>query len=147
MSTPSTPDTTAPIPEPVVDASPALADTGVEFDHDIPDGVDAASMPAFKNFSRLLPADRLDLQLGLAEVLEEAPPGLLDGADAGDLSIEQEIARVKPLRKALRAMQEMLLDNAQDRDAMAEWLLAQGPASYQAMTWAFHKLLGALGNL
>lgn len=130
---------------PTRDDAPALAAVAAEFDTEVPDGVDAATMPQFRDLTRLLPADRLDAQLALAEIAAGLPEGaaerMADGMALSDFTPDVAAS----LRGIFHAMQDMVLDNAADRDAMTAWLLDQ-KSPMSALQYAFAKVSAILGN-
>lgn len=130
---------------PHVDSSPALSPVAAEFTADVPEGVDAASMPDFCDMRRMLPADRLDAQLSLAEVASALPEGMAERMAAG-LSIAEFTPEVAAgVRKVFRTMQEIVLDYAADREAMIDWLVSQESPN-SALQHAFSQVSAALGN-
>lgn len=129
----------------VKDATPILEDVSVEYgDSQVPAGVDAVSLPPFKDMSRVLPADRVRSQMQLAKFATSLPSSLLEGD--GQLDIKQLTAEdLDAVANMLVQIQELVLDNAQDRAAMENWLLDQDD-SLAGVMYAFGRYRVQVGN-
>ena len=126
------------------DEAPALAPIDPAFsdpDGDIEEQRLRASMPAFRDLRRMLPAARLSMQLELAGLASSLPTGLAEGIDISDLTPEA----ASGLAEFFQTMQDMVLDNANDAAEMEAWLIEaeDGTAALQV---AFSALSERLGN-
>ncbi|QGJ94145.1 tail assembly chaperone [Corynebacterium phage EmiRose] len=158
MSAPAPKKTTkakakAKAPKAVKDKAPALADVHPAFDTEAPEGVDIASMPAFRNLNSLLPAQRFEAQTSLAKVAGNIP-----GVDVANPEAAQEVADqfsresitfedLEVMAEAMTVAQEVVLDNAEDTDAMSAWLVShEGMTGISALFYAYSKLASQLGK-
>lgn len=141
-------DETAPAPDAVVDDSPALAGVGPQYaaaDNE-PQGVDMATMPEFQDMRRMLPSQRLKVQMNTAKVATALPSHLKDADAKAGLSFDDMTAEdLDALTNVIANVEAAVLDNAADRDAMAEWLINQDN-SLNAVMAAFSKFTNRLGN-
>lgn len=131
----------------VKDPAPVLAPVAPEFDtSEAPEGVDVESLPPFRDARRQLPAERIRTQTRLAAMASGLPEEFMD-ADGG---VEVNLSTIKPedleaVADLMESIQELVLDFAQDRDAMAEWLMDQEDP-IQAVMHAFTVYQDAAGN-
>lgn len=146
-----------PAPEdvaPAADSQPALAGVAPQFagqDQDV-EGVNADTMPEFRDMRRMLPAQRLAATMALGKVAATLPASLRDvaGEDGSvDLSAA-DLASITPedmdgLANLFQVIQDIILDNAKDRQAMEDWLMDQEDP-LQAVMVAFSRYQEALGN-
>ena len=140
-------------PDIPVDTSPVLAAAGVDFDD--PSGNEAeqalrASVPAFRDMRRVLPAARMKRQMELARFAASLPESMRDAeGDGGSLDLadfDDETATA--IADVFERMQDMVLNDAADRDEMTEWLLdaAEAGQGNEALQVAFSQLAQTLGN-
>lgn len=139
---------TTPEPEPAKDSQPALATTGPEFGSADMKGVDMSTLPAFKSVQRMLPAQRMREQMNTAKMVTGLPDSLSDLATEGE--VELDIASFNPedldaLAALFEGVQESVLDAAEDRTAMEDWLMDQEDPTSAIMA-AFTKYRTDLGN-
>lgn len=127
------------------DDAPALAAVAAEYDDTAPEGVDMSTMPEFRDMRRMLPADRIDAKLALAEVAGALPEGSAERMAEGMAIADFTPEVAGSVRKIFRTMQEIVLDRAADRDEMAEWLVSQ-ESPEAALQAAFSKVSATLGN-
>lgn len=134
-------ETTFDIP---TDEAPVLAPIDPAFsdpDEDIEEQRLRASMPAFRDLRRMLPAARLSMQLELAGLASSLPTGLTEGIDISDLTPEAAAG----LAEFFQTMQDMVLDNAADTSEMEAWLI-EAEDGTAALQLAFSELSVRLGN-
>jgi hypothetical protein len=135
-------------PEPVVDARPALEGVGPQFigtDAE-PEGVDMTTLPEFKDMRRMLPSARLKVQMNTAKVATALPAHLKNADTSAGLDFDTMTADdLDALTNVIAAVEATVLDNAVDREAMTEWLLAQAEPLNAVMA-AFTKFTDRLGN-
>lgn len=135
-------------PNAVVDDNPALAGVGPQYaaaDNE-PQGVDMSTMPEFKDMRRMLPSQRLKVQMNTAKVATALPSHLKDTDAKEGLSFDDMTAEdLDALTNVIANVEAAVLDNAADRDAMAEWLVNQDN-SLNAVMAAFSKFTNRLGN-
>lgn len=138
-------------PEGTPDARPALATVAPNYgasNEDSLEGVDAAHMPEFKDMRRMLPAERLAAQFMAAKVAKAMPSGMLekfDGLEAGTSLDDLDTADLDALVGVINSVQGVVLDNAADREAMAEWLRTQDNGM-NAVMYAFTVYTEKMGN-
>lgn len=134
--------------EVVVDPKPALAGAGPQYgsaDAE-PEGVDMPTLPAFKDLRRMLPSERLKVQMKTAKVATALPEHLKNVESSGGLDFDSLTPDdLDALTNVIAAVEETVLDNAADRGAMAEWLIAQ-EEPLNAVMAAFTKFTDRLGN-
>lgn len=126
------------------DEAPVLAPIDSAFsdpDGDIEEQRLRASMPAFRDLRRMLPAARLSMQLELAGLASALPAGLTEGIDISDLTPEAAAG----LASFFQTMQDMVLDNAADASEMEAWLI-EAEDGTAALQIAFSALSERLGN-
>ena len=132
----------------MVDDNPALAGVGPQYaaaDNE-PQGVDMATMPEFQDMRRMLPSQRLKVQMNTAKVATALPSHLKDADAKAGLSFDDMTAEdLDALTNVIANVEAAVLDNAVDRDAMAEWLVNQDN-SLNAVMAAFSKFTNRLGN-
>lgn len=132
----------------VVDSSPKLADVGPQYGSADAEseGVDMTTLPEFRDLRRMLPSERLKVQMKTAKVAT-ALPAHLKGTDTskgeGFDSLTSE--DLDALTNVITTVEAVVLDNAADREAMTEWLIAQGDPLNAVMA-AFTKFTERLGN-
>lgn len=139
-------------PDIPVDTSPVLAAAGVDFDD--PSGNEAeqalrASCPQFRDMRRVLPAERMRRQMELARFAASLPESMRDAEGDGSLDLadfDDETATA--IAAVFERMQDMVLNDAADRDEMTEWLLdaAEAGQGNEALQIAFSELAQTLGN-
>lgn len=132
----------------VVDPSPALAGVGPQYgsaDAE-PEGVDMTTLPAFKDLRRMLPSERLKVQMKTAKVATALPAHLKDADTSEGLDFDAMTAEdFDALTNVIATVEEVVLDNAADREAMTEWLVSQDEPLNAVMA-AFTKFTERLGN-
>lgn len=128
--------------EPVTDQTNHLASTAVQFE-DVPtEGVDPSTLPPFKDMARALPADRVGLQARLGAMAKRLPAHLSGGVVNEDELTADDLDQVALMFSSL---QDMVLAQAEDREAMTDWLIDQKDP-IQAVLTAFSRLQVTLGN-
>lgn len=131
---------------PVVDESPALAPVAPELagEGNDPEGVDATTFPAFKDLRRAMPAQRVRAKMELAKVATDLPKSIMAMNESGDFS-DFTSEDMDGIANMLERVQTLVLDAAQSRDEMEEWLIAQEGAQ-DALMFAFEQYQAHLGN-
>lgn len=136
-----------PEPETAKDERPALASAGPEFDTNAAEGVDMTTLPAFKSVQRMLPAQRMRSELSAAKMVTGLPDSLT-ALVSGDGEIDMTALQDQDLDALMDLfdnVQEAVLEAAQDRTAMEDWLMAQEDPT-QAIMSAFTQYRSDLGN-
>lgn len=132
----------------VVDPNPALAGVGPQYgsaDAE-PEGVDMTTLPEFKDLRRMLPSERLKVQMKTAKVATALPEHLKNAESSGGLDFDSLTSDdLDALTNVIAAVEDTVLDNAADRGAMTEWLIAQDEPLNAVMA-AFTKFTDRLGN-
>ncbi len=124
----------------LVDEMPALSGLVPEQTAEsVDEGVDAASMPAFRSLRGQLPAARFHVKAQLAALEKMVPEGMKGASEDMVLDKLPEVDRM------FQAMQDLVLDRAADREAMTAWLCEQENGE-GALLAAFGKLSESLGN-
>lgn len=145
---PEFPEAPSDTPEAVVDPNPALAGVGPQYgaaDAEA-EGVDMSTIPAFRDMHRLLPSERLKIQMSTAKVATVLPKHLKDGDEAGDLEFDSmTVEDIDALTNVITTVENIVLDNADDRGEMAEWMISQ-KEPLNAVMAAFTKFTERLGN-
>lgn len=134
--------------EAVVDDRPALAGVGPEFDtaDSEPQGVDMSTLPDFKDMRRMLPSERLKVQMNTAKVATALPAHLKNADTSQKLDLDALTSEdLDALTGVIANVETTVLDNAADRDAMTEWLVNQDN-SLNAVMAAFSTFTKRLGN-
>lgn len=108
------------------------------------DGVDASSMPAFRDMRRLLPSKRFEKQAEMMALVADMPKEWQDG-DVTEGSVDLASMDFGKLSTLITKAEGFVLDLAEDRTAMEEWLIDQ-ENGMQAVMDAFTKATGLLGN-
>lgn len=127
------------------DTTPALATAGAEFDVDH-NNLNLASFPGFKPHNRLLPADRMNLQLDLAKIATALPEHFKNEAGTANISFDTLTPEdMDALSSMFTQMQNMVLSAATDTDAMTNWLIDQ-PEPMEGLMYAFGQYQETLGN-
>lgn len=142
-----------PEPEPeadkgVVDGRPALEGMGPQYGaaEAEPEGVDMSTLPEFKDLRRMLPSARLKVQMNTAKIATALPAHLKNADTSGGLEFDSMTADdLDALTAVIASVEDTVLDNAADREAMTEWLLAQKDPLNAVMS-AFTKFTDRLGN-
>lgn len=132
----------------VVDPLPALEGVGPQYTSTDaePEGVDMTTMPEFKDMRRMLPSARLKVQMSTAKVATALPAHLKNADASAGLEFDNMTADdLDALTNVIAAVEDTVLDNAADREAMTEWLLAQAEPLNAVMA-AFTKFTDRLGN-
>lgn len=132
----------------IKDPEPVLATVAPQFAEEVT-GVDVDSLPAFKPFQRMLPAQRIKAQAELAKVATSLPVKFLD-QDGSGVSIDADINSLTSedldaVAGMVARVQDIVLDAAADREAMENWLLDQ-ENPMDAVMFAFTKYQATLGN-
>lgn len=134
-------------PEAVGDPSPALEGVGPQYGSAYAEveGVDMATLPAFRDMHRMLPSERLKVQMSTAKVAAALPDHLKgetsEGLDFDSMTVED----IDALTNVITTVEGIVLDNAADRGAMTEWLVTQ-KEPLNAVMAAFTKFTERLGN-
>lgn len=135
-------------PEAVVDPNPALEGVGAQYaaaDAE-PEGVDMTTLPEFKDMRRMLPSARLKIQMSTAKVAAALPAHLKNADTSAGLDFDNMTADdLDALTNVIATVEATVLDNAADREAMTEWLVAQDEPLNAVMA-AFTKFTDRLGN-
>lgn len=134
--------------EAVVDPRPALEGVGPQYTSTDaePEGVDMTTLPDFKDMRRMLPSARLKVQMNTAKVATALPAHLKNADTSAGLDFDNMTADdLDALTNVIAAVEATVLDNAADREAMTEWLLAQADPLNAVMA-AFTKFTDRLGN-
>lgn len=145
-----------PTPEPeadtdhdgVVDGRPVLEGMGPQYGtaEAEPEGVDMTTLPEFKDLRRMLPSARLKVQMNTAKIATALPAHLKNADTSGGLEFDSMTADdLDALTAVIASVEDTVLDNAADREAMTEWLLAQKDPLNAVMS-AFTKFTDRLGN-
>lgn len=129
----------------VVDPQPALHGMGPEFvaANSEPEGVDLTTMPSFRDMRRMLPSERLRVQMKAAKVAAALPAHLkeAEGVEFEALSPED----LDALTDVIATVESVVLDNAADREAMTDWLVDQ-KEPLDAVITAFTEFTSRLGE-
>lgn len=132
----------------VKDDVPALEGVGAEYtgeDADGPEGVDVASLPAFKDLRTALPSQRLKAKMDAAKVATSLPAHLKNG-EAKGLDFETMTNDdLDALTNLFATMEQLVIDNAADPEAMTSWLVEQ-EESLNAVMVAFQRFTAYMGN-
>lgn len=139
---------TTPEPEPAKDSQPALATTAPEFNGNDAEGVDMSTLPAFKQVQRMLPAQRMREEMNTAKMVTGLPDSLSELATGGEVELDftaLDPADLDALVDMFDAVQAAVLDAAEDRTAMEDWLMDQEDPTSAIMA-AFTKYRTDLGN-
>ena len=130
---------------PAKDDTEALSSVGPEFDTN-DSNVDTESFPGFKALKRMLPADRMNLQLQLAKIAAGLPKSLKDGDDSTNLDFSDLTPQdMDSLAGMFTQMQNLVLSASTDEQKMGDWLTDQ-PEPMEALLYAFGKYQETLGN-
>ena len=132
----------------VVDGRPALEGMGPQYGaaEAEPEGVDMSTLPEFKDLRRMLPSARLKVQMNTAKIATALPAHLKNADTKGGLEFDSMTADdLDALTAVIASVEDTVLDNAADREAMTEWLLAQKDPLNAVMS-AFTKFTDRLGN-
>ena len=132
----------------VKDDVPALEGVGAEYageDADETEGVDVASLPAFKDLRTALPSQRLKAKMDAAKVATSLPSHLKNG-EAKGLDFETMTSDdLDALTNLFSTMEKLVIDNAADPEAMTAWLVAQDEPLNAVMV-AFQRFTAYMGN-
>ena len=132
----------------VVDGRPALEGMGPQYGaaEAEPEGVDMTTLPEFKDLRRMLPSARLKVQMNTAKIATALPAHLKNADTSGGLEFDSMTADdLDALTAVIASVEDTVLDNAADREAMTNWLLAQKDPLNAVMS-AFTKFTDRLGN-
>lgn len=136
-------------PEPAKDPSPALEGLAPQLGGaENTDGVDLSTLPEFVDMARMLPAERVRVTMSVSKVALSLPERLREQGDAADGQLDMETMTpedMDAIADMFARCQDLVLDHAQDRRAMTEWLLAQDNPLGAVMA-AFTQLRARLGN-
>lgn len=145
LNAPATPQPPKERTTAVVDSQPALHGMGPEFvaANSEPEGVDLTTMPSFRDMRRMLPSERLRVQMKAAKVAAALPAHLkeAEGVEFEALSPED----LDALTDVIATVESVVLDNAADREAMTDWLVDQKEPLDAVMT-AFTEFTSRLGE-
>lgn len=104
------------------------------------------TLPDFKDMRRMLPSARLKVQMNAAKVATALPAHLKNADTSAGLDFDTMTADdLDALTNVIATVEATVLDNAADREAMTEWLLAQAEPLNAVMA-AFTKFTDRLGN-
>lgn len=127
------------------DSTPALAPVSPEYDPDDTTGVDVESFPGMRDLRRLLPADRIKAQTDLAKVQDTLPESFTrQGFNPSEVT-RMSSDDLDALSGLFVSIQNTVLDNAADREAMENWLIDQDDP-IKAVLYGFTQYQAALGN-
>lgn len=126
-----------------VDPSPALGGVDPQFDTTISD-VDLSGMPAVRDMKKMLPAARMRVQKQLVK-LKELESKLPDNFKNGDPTDEVSEEDFEIVCEMMEAAQDFLLGQAEDREAMEQWLIDSNEPE-KALFAAMGKVAARLGN-
>nr|DAO89799.1 MAG TPA: hypothetical protein [Caudoviricetes sp.] len=129
---------------PAKDDTEALSSVGPEFDTN-DSNVDTESFPGFKALKRMLPADRMNLQLQLAKIAAGLPKSFKDGDNADVDFSELSPSDMDSLAGMFTQMQNLVLSASTDEQKMGDWLTDQ-PEPMEALLYAFGQYQETLGN-
>ena len=136
-------------PEPAKDPSPALAGLAPQLGGgEDTDGVDLSTIPPFVDMARMLPAERVRSTMSMSKVALSLPDHLKEQGDVAEGQLDLETMTpedMDAIADMFATCQDLVLDHAQDREAMTEWLLAQDNPMGAVMA-AFTRLKVRLGN-
>ena len=126
-----------------VDPAPVLGDVSPEFNTAV-DDVDLSGMPPVRDLKKILPAARMRVQKQLVKLKtleEKLPESFKSGAETGEVSEED----FEIVCEMMEAAQEFLLGQAEDREAMEQWLIDSDEPE-KALFAAMGKVAARLGN-
>lgn len=126
-----------------VDPAPALGDVSPEFNTAV-DDVDLSGMPAVRDMKKMLPAARMRVQKQLVK-LKELESKLPDSFKNGDPTDEVSEEDFEIVCEMMEAAQDFLLGQAEDREAMEQWLI-NSEEPEKALFAAMGKVASRLGN-
>lgn len=129
---------------PAKDDIAALSSVGPEFDT-TDANVDTETFPGFKTLKRMLPADRMNLQLQLAKIAAGLPESFKDGDNANIEFSELSPSDMDSLAGMFTQMQNLVLSASTDEQKMGDWLTDQ-PEPMEALLYAFGQYQETLGN-
>ena len=125
-----------PEPTPSIDQSPALAGVAPQFNSQAPEGVDTTTLPPFADTSRMLPAQRVTMEMELAKVAAGLPRHIIE-SDSDSLDIySMSSDDLDAVAYMITRVQDVVISRAQDSDAMEAWLVDQ-QEPLQAVMYAF----------
>lgn len=128
------------------DRNPVLAPVAPQYDPSDAEGVDRETFPALRDFRRMLPAQRLREQANLGAIMDGVPASFRTAVQGGEVDVSTLTgADLDALASTFERVQDVVLTNAEDPEAMTEWLLAQKD-SIQAVMYGFMRYQAALGN-
>ena len=112
-----------------------------------PEGVNTATFPALIDLRRVLPAERFQRQADLAKIKDALPEALQEATTNGGTLDPASITSddLDALATMFTRLQDTVLDAAQDRDAMTEWLIDQEDPM-QGVMYGFTRVTETLGN-
>lgn len=133
--------------EPLEDTTPALAGVMVEQTTvEETEGVDIESMPGFRSLKGQLPAARFLVKAQLAELDKAIPDALRKQAeDGGEVDNAAALDAIDDIASMFQKMEDLVLDRAEDREAMTAWLCEQDNGEGALMA-AFSAVSETLGN-
>lgn len=127
------------------DDQAVLATVAPEFNPDDTTGVDVEGFPALRDFGRMLPAARMRIQTDTAK-MAAGLPAKFTKQGTGD----QDLTNLTPedldsMADMFESIQTLLLDNAQDQEAMENWLIDQEDP-IKGILYGFSQFQANLGN-
>lgn len=136
-------------PDPAKDPTPALAGLAPQLGGaEDTDGVDLATLPPFVDMASMLPAERVRITMSVSKLALSLPKHLREQGDAANGQLDLDTMKpedMDSIADMFASCQDLVLDHAQDRVAMTEWLLAQDNPLGAVMA-AFTELRTRLGN-
>lgn len=127
------------------DSSAALAQVSPEFNPDDTTGLDVEAFPGMRDLRRMLPAQRIKSQTDLAKVQDMLPANFTSQGFGQEDVTSMSGEDLDKLAGLFEAIQETVLENAADRDAMEAWLIDQDEP-IKAVLYGFNQYQAALGN-
>ncbi|WP_018297169.1 hypothetical protein [Corynebacterium lubricantis] len=131
--------------EPVEDQEPALAEVANEFDA-AEESYDLSTMPALKGMNHLLPSARFAFKRKVLDVAAMLPEDWQDGEiNISEEDLLKDGSTFQKLEDLIIAAEDIVLDQAEDREAMTKWLIAQEDGESAVMA-AFGRVAERMGN-
>lgn len=136
-------------PEPVTDPYPALSGLAPQLGGtEATDGVDMSTLPPFVDMSGMLPAQRVRITMSVSKLALSLPKHIREQGDAVDGQLDLDSMNpedMDAIADMFASCQDLVLEHAQDSEAMTEWLLQQDNPLGAVMA-AFTQLKDRLGN-
>ena len=131
------------IPEDAItDPAPALETVSPEFGKAEEPDIDLSDLPEFRSLQGSLPSARFRVKRQLADVQKVIPKAWLEGETPDE---QETIENLGEMEELFVMVENLVLDRAKDREAMAAWLCAQEEGE-SALMAAFGVLAEQLGN-